>query len=91
MEVVAPEIAIPFLYHWYIGLVPPLVGVALKLTLVPEQIVVPGLAMMDTAGVSGAVIVIGIWLLLAVAVVAQLALLVITTENWSPLLIADVP
>ena len=91
MEFVAPEIAIPFLYHWYIGFVPPLVGVALKLTLVPEQIVVPGLAMMDTAGVSGAVIVIWIWLLLAVAVVAQLALLVITTENWSPLLIADVP
>jgi hypothetical protein len=68
-----------------------LVGVALKLTWVPEQIVVPGLAAIDTAGVSGAVIVIAIWLLFAVAVVAQLALLVITTENWSPLLIAEVP
>jgi TctA family transporter len=68
-----------------------LVGVALKLTRVPEQIVVPGVVMIDTAGVSGAVIVIAIWLLLAVAVVAQLALLVIVTLNTSPLLIAEVP
>ena len=26
--------------HWYAGVVPPLVGVAVKVTLVPEQIVV---------------------------------------------------
>ena len=31
---------LPFTFHWYDGVVPPLVGVAVKVTLVPEQIVV---------------------------------------------------
>ena len=30
------------LYHWYAGVLPPLVGVAVKVTLVPAQIVLPG-------------------------------------------------
>ena len=27
----------PFFFHWYVGEVPPLVGVAVKFTAVPEQ------------------------------------------------------
>ena len=38
----------PFKYHWYAGVVPPLVGVAVNVTLVPAQIVVPGAAAMLT-------------------------------------------
>jgi hypothetical protein len=37
----------PLTFHWYEGNVPPLVGVAVKVTLVPEQIVVAE-AIMDT-------------------------------------------
>ena len=38
----------PFSFHWYTGVVPPLVGVAVKVTEVPAQMVVPGLAAMLT-------------------------------------------
>jgi tetrahydromethanopterin S-methyltransferase subunit E len=31
---------VPFTFHWYVGVVPPLVGVAVNVTLVPEHIVV---------------------------------------------------
>jgi hypothetical protein len=36
--VTSPAIGVPFKYHWYCGKVPPLVGVAVKVTAVPEQI-----------------------------------------------------
>ena len=36
------------LNHWYVGLFPPLVGVAVNVTEVPAQIVLPGLAAMLT-------------------------------------------
>ena len=35
-EPVAPAILIPFLCHWYVGKLPPLAGVAVKVTAVPE-------------------------------------------------------
>ena len=42
----------PFFNHWYAGVVPPLVAVAVKVTLVPAQMVVPGLATTATLGVT---------------------------------------
>lgn len=47
----------PFSFHWYDGVVPPLVGVAVKVTDVPEQIVLPGFAAILTAGVRALVLV----------------------------------
>ena len=40
------------IYHWYEGVVPPLFGVAVKVTLSPAQIVVEGDAAMLTEGVT---------------------------------------
>ena len=37
MDAVAPLILVPLTFHWYEGIVPPLVGVAVKVTEVPEQ------------------------------------------------------
>ena len=37
MEFVAPVISVPPFFHWYDGEDPPLVGVAVKVTDVPEQ------------------------------------------------------
>jgi hypothetical protein len=59
------------------------VGLAIKVTLPPEQIVV-ALAVIDTAGVTE-VTVIFIVLLVAVVGVAQGSVLVITTVTASPL------
>ena len=63
---------------------PPLVGVAVNVTCVPEQIVLPGLAATLTDGVS--VIVTAIEMVFDVAVVglAQLAVEVITQVTASP-------
>jgi hypothetical protein len=61
------------------------VGVAVKVTLVPEQIAPFGLAAMFTDGTSGVFTVIVIVLLFAVGVVTQVRLVVITTSIWSPL------
>ena len=36
------------LYHWYVGAPPPFVGVAVKVTLVPAQMVLPGAAAIVT-------------------------------------------
>jgi len=47
---VSPDTATPFTYHWYCGDDPPLVGVAVKVTLVPAQIVV---AVADTDTLAG--------------------------------------
>ena len=41
--VVFPPIFDPFLFHWNIGLLPPYVGCAVKVTTVPEQTVLDGL------------------------------------------------
>jgi hypothetical protein len=41
---------VPFSFHWYAGVVPPLVGVAVKVTLVPAHIVVAEAAMLTLTG-----------------------------------------
>jgi hypothetical protein len=43
----------PFTFHWYDGVVPPLVGVAVKVTLVPAQIVVAEAEMLTLTGKFG--------------------------------------
>ena len=60
-----------------------MVGVAVKVTVFPEQIEVDD-ALMETDGVTDAVVVL-ITLLVAVTVVVQLALEVMITLTWSPL------
>ncbi len=60
---------------------PPFVGVAVKVTLAPLQIEV-AVAAMDTEGVTELALIV-ISLLVAVGVVVQLALLVITTVTIS--------
>ena len=63
---------------------PPFVGVAVKVTLVPVQIVLPGLAAILTDGVTVAVTVMVIALDVAVAGLAQASDDVITTVTTSP-------
>ena len=46
-----PTIAL-FLYHWYEGVLPPLVGVAVNVTEVPAQTAPGGLAVIDTLAVT---------------------------------------
>ena len=62
---------------------PPLVGVAVKVTLAPAQIVVLGVAMLN-AGITEPLTVMVTVLLVAVAVVWQVPLAVNTQVNWSP-------
>jgi hypothetical protein len=81
---VAPVMFTPFFFHWYVGVVPPLVGVAVKFTAVPEHTVVLFAAIL-TLGVTAVVTVIVTALLVAVLVDAHVALLVITTVIKSPL------
>ena len=64
---------------------PPFVGVAVKVTLEPAQIVLPGLAVIDTAGVTGLLTVIVIAFEVAAADVTQVSELVITQVTMSPL------
>jgi hypothetical protein len=44
VDVVAPVIFAAFFFHWYVGLAPPFVAVAVKVTLVPVHIDEPGFA-----------------------------------------------
>ena len=74
----------PFNFHWYDGVAPPLVGVAVKVTAVPEQIVFPGLAAMLTVGITVPVTVIVIAFDVADAGFAQAMDEVITTVTTSP-------
>jgi hypothetical protein len=77
----APGTLVPFICHWYVGIVPPFVGVALNVILLPAQIEVE-LAVTKTEGVTEFTVIV-IELLTAVGDVVQLALLVITTETTS--------
>ena len=43
---------LPFKNHWYVGEPPPLVGVEVKDTVSPEQIVVDGEGDIDTEGIT---------------------------------------
>ena len=72
----------PFTFHWYEGAAPPFVGVAVKVTLVPAQIVVAE-AETATEGVTTAFTVMVIPVLVAEAGEGQAALLVITTVTTS--------
>ncbi len=57
----------PFNFHWYDGVFPPFVGVAVKVTLVPEQIELSAsLEVMETDGVNPDETVVVIELLVAV-------------------------
>ena len=49
--------AVPPLYHWYVGAVPPLTGDAVNVTFCPEQTLLPGLAAIETDAAPLAVIV----------------------------------
>ena len=71
----------PLTLHWYDGAAPPLVGVAVNVTLAPEQIEI-WLATTDTDGVIVAAVIVTV-LLVAVGVVVQVALLVIIAITWS--------
>jgi hypothetical protein len=70
---------VPFFFHWYAGVVPPLVGVAVNVTFVPavHNDVVD--AEIDTLGVTFAFTVTELLLEFAIVVVAQLTLLVNAT------------
>ena len=57
---------VPFFLHWYPGVVPPFVGVAVNVMLVPAQIVVDGVAIV-TLGVTFGVTVTVIAFVFAVA------------------------
>src|SRR5438034_698321 len=71
----------PFTCHWYVGVVPPLVGVAVNVMLLPAQIEVDE-ALIETDGVTELVVIV-ITLLVAVDVAAQLAFDVMMTVIWS--------
>jgi hypothetical protein len=68
-----------------VGAVPPLVGVAVNITLVPAQIAPDGLAPILTNGLTEGLTLIVIVLLPAVAGTAQVALLVMVQLTTSPL------
>ena len=76
---------VPFIFHWYVGVAPPFVGLAVNVTGVPGQIVVADAATV-TDGIGAGVTVIGIAVLVAVSGDAQVALDVITTVTLSLLL-----
>src|ERR1044071_3326442 len=84
---VSPATGLPLMNHWYAGASPSLVGLAVKVILPPAQIEVL-LALTVTAGVTW-VIVIVTGALVAVGVVIQFALLVITTVTTSLLASVD--
>lgn len=84
VDEVAPPTFDPLICHWYVGVVPPFVGVAVNVTDVPAQIAPAGLAAMETEGVTVGFTVIVIPEEVAVADVGQATLLVITTVTTFP-------
>ena len=48
---ISPEISNPLFCHWYVGVAPPLIGVAVNVTPSPGQIAPDGLATMVTFAV----------------------------------------
>jgi hypothetical protein len=79
----------PFSLHWYEGVTPPFTGVAVKVTLDPEQIVVADAEILTLAGKLGFTIVI-MALLVAGVPVAQVEVDVITTLIAWPVVRVDV-
>jgi hypothetical protein len=84
VDCVAPVMFSPFFFHWYAGVVPPLVGVAVAAKVPPEQIVVVVLEI-ATDGVTEVETVTVMPLLVAFVGLAQFALEVNTQVNTSPL------
>jgi hypothetical protein len=84
VKVVAIVLAAPWLTapmnHSKVGAAPPFAGLAVKVTLVPAQIVFPGFAVMLTAGITVVVTVIAIGVEVTINGLAHVALLVITTS-----------
>ncbi len=72
----------PFTSHWYTGVVPPLTGVAVNVTEVPEHTVVAPVLIV-TEGVNTGTTVSAIVLLVAVGVSRHVSLLVMTTFTCS--------
>ena len=73
----------PFTFHWYAGVVPPLVGVAVKMTEVPEH---TGFALADMdklTGSNGLTVMETVFDVAGLPVV-QVALEVSTQVTWSP-------
>jgi hypothetical protein len=81
VELLVPTLE-PLSFHWYTGVVPPLVGVAVKVTLVPEQIVVAEAAILTLAGKFGFTVIVTV-LEVAGLPVAQVALDVSTQVTTS--------
>jgi len=85
VTLVAPEIAMPLFFHWYVGVLPPLVGVAVNVTIVPELIVPEGLAAILTLAATERLTVIVIEFDVAGEPVAHVAVDVITQVIILPL------
>jgi hypothetical protein len=75
---------VPFNFHRYVGVVPPLVGTAVKVTLVPEQIVVADAEMLTLAGRFGLTVMVTVFDVAGLPV-AQVAFDVITQVTVFPL------
>ena len=54
----SPDTAAPLMNHWYCGALPPWVGVAVNVTLVPAQIVVSEAVMDTDAGKFGLTVIV---------------------------------
>ena len=82
---VSPTIAEAPLNHWYVGLLPPLVGVAVNVTEAPLQIVLPGFAAMLTlTGKFGLTVIVIVFDVAGLPVIHAVALDVSTTLITSP-------
>ena len=84
IDPVSPVMGAESLYHWYVG-VPPLIGVALKVTVVPAQIAPVGETEILTLAGNNGFTVIVMLLDIAGLPVAQMAVDVICTLIVSPL------
>ena len=74
---------VPLTFHWYEGVVPPLVGVAVKVTLAPEQIVVAVAPTLTLAGKFGLTVMVTVFDVAGELVKQGLAFDVITTVTKS--------
>ena len=74
---------LPFSFHWYEGVEPPLVGVAVNVTLVPEQIVVAVAEILMLTGRFGFTVMVMVFEVAGLPV-AQVALEVITQVTVLP-------
>lgn len=76
---------LPFIFHWYAGVAPPLVGVAVKVTEPPEHIVVVDAAMLTLAGRFGFTVMVTVLLVAGLPVAHGATEEVITTVTASAL------